>query len=266
MSFARQRILITGATEGIGRALCLELAPDHPRLVLAARNAARLDSIVAECRALGAQAIGVVTEVANRADCEALVARTVQEYEGLDILVNNAGSTMWTRFEDIQDLGIFEQLMRVNYLSAVWLTSAALPHLRASRGLLVAVASMAGLTGVPERTAYAASKHAMVGFFDSLRIELAGSGVDVTVIAPDFVLSEIHKRAIGADGQPLGESPLVTSRIMTAQERAKLMRRAMARRQRLLVTSLRGRFGRLLKFVAPGVVDRIAARAIRRRS
>jgi short-subunit dehydrogenase len=107
--------------------------------------------------------------------------------------------------------------MEVNYLAPVRLTALALPHLKQSRGLLVAVASLAGLTGVPERSAYAGSKHAVIGFFDSLRIELAGSGVDVCVVAPDFVVSEIHKRAIGADGEPLGASPMMQSKIMTAE-------------------------------------------------
>jgi short-subunit dehydrogenase len=127
----------------------------------------------------------------------------------------------------------------------------------------VAVASMAGLTGVPERTGYAASKHAQVGFFESLRIELQGSGVDVTLIAPDFVVSQIHRRALGADGKPLGASPMVEPRIMTSEQCARLIRGAMQRRQRLLVTSLRGKLGRVVKAFAPGLIDRIAARAIR---
>jgi short-subunit dehydrogenase len=155
--------------------------------------------------------------------------------------------------------------MRVNYLGTAWLTHAALPALKASRGRLVAVASVAGLTGVPERTAYAASKHAVVGFMDSLRIELAGTGVSVTVIAPDFVLSKAHERAVGADGRPLGASPLRKDRIMTAEACAQLIRAAVLRRDRLLVTSLRGRIGRWVALFAPALIDRIAARAIARK-
>ena len=105
----------------------------------------------------------------------------------------------------------------------------------------------------------------MVGFFDSLRIELAGCGVSVTIIAPGFVRSEIHKRAIGPDGRPLGESPMRVERIMTAEECARLIVPAIERRQRLLITSFRGRLARWLKLIAPGVVDRMAARAIRER-
>jgi len=155
--------------------------------------------------------------------------------------------------------------MDVNYFAPVRLTALALPHLKASKGLLVAVASLAGITGVPERSGYAASKHAMIGFFDSLRIELAGSGVDVTVVAPDFVVTEIHKRAIGPDGEPLGESPMKQDRIMTADACAARIARAIERRERQVLMSLRGKFGRWLKLLAPGVIDRIAAKAIRER-
>jgi short-subunit dehydrogenase len=265
MRFEDKTILITGASEGIGRALALSLAQEQPNLVLAARDAGRLESLAAECRALGAEAAPMPADVTDRAACEALVAATVARFGGLDVFVANAGGTMWSRFDALVDLGVFEQLMRLNFLGNVWLTGAALPHLTRARGLIVAVASLAGLTGVPERTAYAASKHALVGFYESLRIEVAPGGVDVTVIAPDFVSSEIHKRALGPDGRPLGASPMRMSRIMTSAECARLIHRAMARRDRLLITSLRGRAGRVLKILAPRLIDRIARRAIRER-
>jgi short-subunit dehydrogenase len=105
----------------------------------------------------------------------------------------------------------------------------------------------------------------MIGFFDSLRIELSGSGVDVSVIAPDFVVSEIHKRAIGADGEPLGESPMVKAKIMTAEACARRIARAIERRERQVLMSTRGKLGRWLKLLAPAVIDRMAARAIRQR-
>ncbi len=256
-------IVLTGASEGIGRALALELAGRKARLVLAARNRERLESVAQECTGLGAQCLVAPTDVADDGQCRALVDAAVARFGRIDVLINNAGSTMWSRFDALADLGVMEQLLRVNYLSAVHLTAAALPWLKQTRGRLAAVASVAGLTGVPERTGYAASKHAMVGFFDSLRIELAGSGVSVTVIAPDFVRSEIHKRAIGPDGRPLGATPMKVERIMTAEECARLAVRAIERRQRLLITSLRGRAGRWLKLFAPGLIDRIAAKAIR---
>lgn len=263
--FTDRVVIVTGASEGIGRALALALARERPRLVLAARDRARLESLAAEVRTLGASALVVPTDVADRASCEALVAAALATYGGIDALVCNAGTTMWARFDALADLEVFERLLRVNYLGCVWLAHAALPALRASRGRLVAIASVAGLGGVPERTAYAASKHALVGFCDSLRIELAGTGVTVTVVAPDFVVTKAHERATGADGRPLGASPLRRERVMTAADCARLIVRAMARRERLLITSARGRLAWWLKLIAPGLVDRIAARAIARR-
>jgi len=207
----------------------------------------------------------VPTDVTDEAACRRLVERAVAQWGRLNILVNNAGVTMWTRFEEITDLSILERLMRINYLGGVYCTHFALPHLRRTGGLVVAVASVAGLTGVPTRTGYAASKHALFGFFDSLRVELAGTGVGVTMIAPDFVLSEIHRRALGADGRPLGKSPLQEAEIMTAEACAAQIVRAMGKRNRLLITSLRGKVGRWIRMFSPALVDRIAGKAIRER-
>lgn len=263
--FAGRRIVLTGASEGIGRALALALATQGASLVLAARDAARLETLAQECRARGGQAVAIATDVTSEHDLDWLVSEALRAFGGIDVLVHNAGITMWSRFDALADLSIFERVLEVNYLAPVRLTALALPHLKQSRGLIVAVASLAGLTGVPERSAYAASKHALIGFFESLRIELAQSGVDVSIVAPDFVVSEIHKRAIGPDGQPLGASPMMQSKIMTADDCAARIVRAIGRRERLVVMSARGRLGRWLKLIAPQAIDRIAARAIRQR-
>ncbi|HZF15524.1 MAG TPA: SDR family oxidoreductase [Steroidobacteraceae bacterium] len=260
-----KRIVITGASAGIGEALALALASRGARLVLAARDTVRLREVADACVKAGVQVAIQTTDVSKPGDCRLLVEHALTELGGLDVLVNNAGSTMWSRFDALSDLSIFDELLKVNYLGAVHLTGHALPALKASRGLIVTVASVAAFTGVPERTAYAASKHAVVGFMESLRIELAGSGVGVTIVAPDFVLSETHKRAIGPDGKPLGASPMQTSRLMTAAQCAAHIVNAIERRKRLAILSARGRIGRWLKLIAPGLIDRIAARAIRRR-
>ncbi len=262
-AFTDQVIVVTGASEGIGRALCLVLAPQKPRLVLAARNVDRLNELKAEVEALGAQALVVPTDVTEEAACRALIEAAVAAFGQIDVLINNAGGTMWTLMEDLEDLSIYDRLMRLNYLSAVYCTYFALPHLKKSKGRIVGLSSVAGITGVPTRTAYSASKHAMFGFFDSLRIEVAPYGVSVTMAAPDYVLSEIHRRALGKDGKPLGKSPLQEAKIMTAEECANRIVTAMEQRQRLLLTSTRGRVGRWLKLIAPGLMDNIAAKAIR---
>jgi NAD(P)-dependent dehydrogenase (short-subunit alcohol dehydrogenase family) len=263
--FTGNVVVVTGASEGIGRALCEALAPQRPKLVIAARNIQRLESLAASARVAGAEVLVVPADLEDEAQCRGLVEATIDHFGRLDTLVANAGRTMWARLDEILDPRIYRDLMELNYFSAVWLALAALPHLKASHGRIVPVASLAGLTGVPSRTGYSASKHALIGFFDSLRIELAGSGVTVTTICPDFVVTETHRRALDGRGEPLGTSPMKESRIMTAAECAALMVAAMEKRQRLLITSARGKLGRYLKLFAPGLIDRIAARAIARR-
>ena len=261
--FSNKVIIVTGASEGIGRALCQTLARQKPRLVLAARNRDRLSGLKEEIEGLGGQALVVETDATDEAACRNLIQSTVDHWGQIDVLVNNAGRTMWTTLEAMTDLTIFERLMRLNYFGSVYCTYYALPYLKKTRGRIVAVSSVTGFAGVPTRTAYAASKHAMFGFFDSLRIELMDSGVTVTMVAPDFVLSEIHRRALGFDGQPLGQSPLQTDKIMTAEACAGLIVPAMAKRQRLLLTSRRSKLFYWLKAFAPGFLDALAAKAIR---
>ena len=261
--YAGKSIVLTGASSGIGRALALALARQRPRLALAARDTESLADVADECRSLGAEAVVVPTDVSDPQAAAFLIETAASSFGGIDVLVNNVGMSMMARFDEVTDLSVFETLMRVNYLGCVYLTHHALPHLKASRGQIVVMASLAGLTGVPTRTGYAASKHAVIGFYDSLRIELAGSGVAVTVIAPDFVRSEIHRRSVGPDGRPVGQSPMQEAHIMIAEVCAALSLRAMERRQRMAILSARGRWGRFVRLVAPGLVDRIAARAVR---
>jgi short-subunit dehydrogenase len=261
--FDNQVVIVTGASEGIGRALCLALAPQKPRLVLAARNQTWLNELKSQVEAMGATAMVVPTDVSQEIQCKALIDETVKAFGTIDVLVNNAGRTMWTVLDELTDTSVIEQIMRINYFSAAWCTYYALPHLKASKGRIVAVSSVAGLNGVPTRTAYSASKHAMFGFFDSLRIELMGTGVTVTMIAPDYVLSEIHRRAFGHDGNALVNSPMQETKIMTSEQCAAQIVEAMEKRERLRITSLRGRVGRWVKLFAPGAVDKIARKAIR---
>lgn len=258
-------VLLTGASEGIGRAMASQLAAAGARLVLAARNEDRLALVARECRELGADVVACPGDVTREDDCRRMVAAASAAFGTLDVLICNAGQTMWARFDALATLEVFATLHAVNTLGAVYCTHHALPLLRASRGRLVGVASAAGLTGIPERTAYAASKHALVGFLDSLRIELRGSGVSVTVAAPDFVLTQAHRRAIGAHGTRLGRSPLQEGRVLSAERCAELILRAAWRRRRLCLTSSRSRLGMLLKPFFPALLDRIAAHAIAKR-
>jgi short-subunit dehydrogenase len=262
MSFAGKRVIITGASAGIGRRLAERLAAQGARLALAARSAEALEEVAGACRRLGGEAIAVPTDVADPEACGRLVHETVAALGGVDVLVNNAGISMWARFDQITDLGVFERIMRVNYLGAVYCTHHALPYLRQSKGLLVAVSSLTGKTGVPTRTAYAASKHAMQGFFDSLRVELRNTGVDVLVVSPGFVATDIRDRALGPDGQPIERSPRDEGKgTMSVDECVQITLDAMAKRRREVVMTPKGKAGMWVKLVAPSLVDGLAAKA-----
>jgi short-subunit dehydrogenase len=262
VSYTTKTVVITGASEGIGRALALQLAPQSPNLVLAARNESRLNEVVEQCIHIGAQAIAVPTDVTEEKQCASLIKTAVEKFGSVDTLVNNAGGTMWANVEDVEDLSIYEDLIKLNYLSGVWCTYHALPYLRKSKGLIVGISSVAGMVGVPTRTGYAATKHAQFGFFDSLRIELEGTGVDVTMVAPDFVKTQIHKRALKGDGTPLKETPLQEKQIMTSEQCAEMIVDAMGKRKRLLICSTRGIVGRWIRLIAPKWMDNVAKKAI----
>lgn len=256
--------IVTGASEGIGREYCLKLARRHTTIVIAARNEQRLLQLREEIETLGSKALVIPTDVAQEEACEGLIARTIEEEGRIDTLVNNSGITLWSRFDDITDVTVFEKLMRVNYLGCAFCTFHALPYLKKTRGRIAVVTSIAGLTGVPARSAYAASKHAVRGLFESLRIELKGSGVTITEIAPDFVLSEMQKRALDGKGGAVGGNPMQERKVMTAEECAEIMQQAIDKRKRLVVTSTRGKIGQWLKLLSPELMDRMAAKAIER--
>ncbi len=262
--FAGAVVCITGASSGIGAELARQCAAQRARLVLAARDLTRLEAVADECRALGAEALVVRTDVAQEADCKAMIDATIAHYGRLDMLINNAGLGASGLFREITDFSVFERVMRVNFHGSVWCTAYALPHLEQSRGRLVAVSSLTGLTGIPRRTAYGATKHAMAGFFDALRIELEGTGVSVTMIYPGFVVTDINRYALSPDGTPWGERAHQRrpGQSMPVDECCRLILRAAARRQRQVVMTWTARIGRWIRLVAPSVVDGIARRAI----
>jgi short-subunit dehydrogenase len=189
----------------------------------------------------------------------------VNRFGRLDALINNAGVSAQALFEDVkaEDLVWYENLMRVNLWGSVWCTHAALPHLKASHGRLVAVASLAGLVGVPGRTAYSASKFAMTGFFEALRAELRSSGVSVTTAFPGVVATHIRYRGLNAAGVAAGSSGLKEDNAMSVQECARLILDGMTRRQREVVMTTKGKIGRFIKLLAPGIVEKMALAALK---
>ena len=262
------RIIITGASDGIGAEMARQLAHTHKgqlQLALAARSEANLQAVAEQCRAVGAQVLVQPTDVGDEAQCRALIAAAGQQFGGLDALINNAGVSAHALFEDVsaEDLGWYEKLMRINLWGSVWCTHAALPQLKASKGSIVAVASLAGLVGVPGRTAYSASKFAMAGFFEALRTELKPAGVSVTTAYPGVVDTRIRYHGYNAKGVAAGVSGLKEDGAMTTEECARLIINGMNHRQREVVMTTKGKLGRFVKLIAPGVVENMALAAVK---
>lgn len=260
--FADRAVVITGASDGIGAELARQIAGHAAWLALAARRPHELDVVAQECLARGGRAIVVPTDVTDPVQCEHLMARTLEAYGKIDVLVNNAGVGAHFAFEPPLDLTAFDRVMRVNYLGSVYCTYHALASLRKSKGHIVAISSLAGKTGVPQRTAYSASKFAMQGFFDSLRIELAGTGVDVSVMFPGFVDSGFRTRALGNDGAPRSTASRGGASAMAADECARQIIAAMVARKRELVMMPKWKLMAMLKIFFPGMVDRRAAQVM----
>lgn len=260
-------IVITGASDGIGAEMARQIAATRSssvQLVLAARSRDKLDAVAGQCAESGAGVLVAPTDVSLERDCRALIAQTIDRFGRLDTLVNNAGMSAHALLEDVDDLAWYEQLMRINHWGSVWCTHAALPHLVVSRGRIVAVSSLAGLVGVPARTAYSSTKFAMTGFFEALRTELAPKGVSVTLAYPGVVATSIRHRGFDAQGRPAGRSGLDEAGAMGVDTCARLILEGMARRQRDVVMTTKGKLGRWLKLIAPALVDRMALAALAR--
>jgi len=261
-------IVITGASDGIGAEIARQLAHRHgagAALVLAARSPQGLEQVAAQCQAGGAATLVVPTDVSDQAQCRALIDAAIGRFGRIDVLVNNAGMSAQALFEDVkaEDLAWYEQLMRINLWGSVWCTHAALPWLRQSRGSVVAVSSLAGLVGVPGRTAYSATKFAMTGFFEALRAEVKSAGISVTTAYPGVVATQIRHRGFNAAGAPAGSSGLKEDGAMSVEECARLIIEGMDRREREVVMSARGKLGRWLKLLAPGAVENMALAALK---
>jgi NAD(P)-dependent dehydrogenase (short-subunit alcohol dehydrogenase family) len=199
-------VLITGGSSGIGRATALRLADLGARIVLAARHAETLDQVVEEIAVRGAQACSVPTDVTDCDQCQRAVEAAVERFGGLDVLICSAGVSLRANFADCA-LDVLEGVMRVNFFGTLYATYSALPHIQRSRGSLVAISSMTGLRGIPSYAVYGASKFAIQGLYDSLRLELAKTGVHVGVVSPGFVDTPLRRHVLRPDGQIWDKPP-----------------------------------------------------------
>ncbi len=250
-------IIITGASSGIGKALAYEFGANQAKVVLAARDITNLNAIISDLQSLGVQAIAVRTDVTSENDCRILIEKTIEEFGKIDILINNAGISMRALFIDLK-LDVMRRLMDTNYWGTVYCTKFAMPYLLKTSGSLVGVISIGGYIGMPGRSAYAASKFAVRGFLDTIRVENRKTRLHVLVVAPGFTTSNIRRAALLADGTLQGETPRDESHMMPAEEVAARVYNAVKKRKRQLVlTFWEGKLTVFLGKFLPKFLDKL---------
>lgn len=254
--------VVTGASSGIGLAAVKEFAAAGARVVLAARSAEKLNEIVRELEMQypsgsgSSRFLAVPTDVCREEDCKNLIEKAVEAYQKIDILVNNAGISMRALFKDL-DLSVIRQLMDVNFWGTVYCTKYALPYLLQTKGSVVGVISIAGFKGLPARTGYSASKFAVYGFLDTLRVEHLHDGLHVMIFAPGFTASNIRNVALTADGSRQGETPRDEDKMMSAEEVARRMLVGIRKEKAQIILTPIGKITVLLNKFFPRLVDRL---------
>ncbi|MCB0397730.1 MAG: SDR family oxidoreductase [Flavobacteriales bacterium] len=256
MSLKGKVIVITGATSGIGKALALEAARRGASVVVSGRNEERLEEVRAQIASGGTPVHAIRADVSKEEEARRLIELSAQHMGGIDILINNAGISMRALFRDV-DLEVIRQVMDINFWGAVYCTKYALDHVLKRKGSVVGISSIAGFKGLPARTGYSASKFALHGFLESVRIENAAKGLHVLLACPGFTASNIRNTALAADGSQQGESPRDEQKMMTAEEVAGHILDAIENRKRTIVLTREGRLTVLLSKFFPAWLDRL---------
>jgi len=259
--FTNKTVVITGASSGIGKALAYEFSGRGCNVVLGARQEDKLKEISEDINAGGGNAVYAVTDVTKEEDCRNLIDTAASRFGGVDILICNAGISMRALFDDV-DLEVLRKLMDVNFWGCVYCTKYALPYIRKSEGSIVGVSSVAGLHGLPGRTGYSASKYAMTGFLDTVRIENIKKGVHVMVACPGFTATNVRFVALTADGSQQGETPRKEEKMMTPEEVARRIAKGIIRRKRLLLMEFEGRATNFIKKFSAPFLDKMFYRVM----
>lgn len=249
-------VIITGASSGIGKSLAYEFAARGAKVVMGARNIDSLSKIAEDIKQKGGEAISVKTDVSIESDCENLIKEAINKYSKIDILINNAGISMRALFENT-DLSVIKKLMDVNFWGTVFCTKYALPHIISQKGSVVGVSSIAGIRALPARTGYSASKFAMSGFLEALRIENLKRGIHVLIAYPGFTASNIRNTSLGANGLPQGESPRNEEKMMTSEEVAVHIYNAVLKRKNKIILTSQGKLIFQLNKFIPAMLDRM---------
>jgi dehydrogenase/reductase SDR family member 7B len=249
-------IVITGASSGIGESLSCFFARKGSKVVMAARNFEKLSEISEKLQKEGLDTYAVKCDVSVEQDCKDLVAKTIEKYGNIDVLINNAGISMRALFEDL-DISVIQKLMGINFWGTVYCSKYAFPYLLKSKGSLVGVSSIAGYKGLPGRTGYSASKFAMQGFLETIRIENMKKGLHVLIACPGFTASNIRNTALAKDGSQQGESPRDEGEMMTSDEVAAHIYNAILKRKHRLILTSTGKLTVLLNKFFPKMLDKM---------
>ncbi len=237
MHFRGKVFWITGASSGIGRAVALQLARRGARLILTARNAAALADVRQECTAAGAEAATLPADLSEPAAHTALVQNALELFGEIDGVIHSAGVTQRSLFEETE-MAVHRRLMEINFFAPLSITKLLLPHFRQrGSGHIVVLSSMAGLMGFPQRTGYAAAKHALKGAFETLQTEHTVPGLNILIISPGRVRTPISLHALTADGTPYGAMNKGQQEGIPADVCAREILRAMTRGRRHLIVA-----------------------------
>lgn len=253
MNFNNKTIIVTGASSGIGLAMARVFADYGANVVLAARSG---DKLVEIANQIGDKALAVQCDVVDEKQCQELVKKAVAKFGGVDVLINNAGLSMRALFDDV-DLSVMHKLMDVNFWGCVNCTKYALPYIQKAKGSIVGISSVAGFHGLPARAGYSASKYAMHGFLETIRVENLYKNVHVMLVAPGFTESNVRLSALTANGSAQGQSPRAEGKMMTAKEVAIRVAKGVAKRKRMVVMDFEGKGTRLIKCLSPKLLDKI---------
>ncbi len=255
MDFKNKVVIVTGGSSGIGKEVAREFLQQGASITISARNEEQLHQTAEELRKQGGDVLAVQGDVSIEKDCERLINETLDRYGRIDVLVNNAGISMRALFADV-NLNVIRQVMDINFWGTVYCTKYALPSLLKNKGVVVGISSIAGIKGLPARTGYSASKFAMHGFLEALRIENLHTGLHVLICCPGFTASNIRNTALNKDGSIQGESPRDEQKMMQPNEVARELVKAVARRKRTLILTSQGKLAVLVNKFFPAWLDR----------